>query len=205
VTTESIVTVVGTVEDLPTSAMGPRSLLWWGTFGFMLIEGTVFLLAAAAYLYLRGQTGAWPPSGDRPPDLLYGSMFTVLAALSLLPNLWTARMAKQKRALEARWGVFAMTLIAIGLTVVRGYEFTRLNVRWDQDAYGSLTWLMMVLHASHLITDLGDTAVLGAWLFTHQCGDDQFSDINDNAGYWNFVVLSWLPIYLLVYWGPRWL
>jgi heme/copper-type cytochrome/quinol oxidase subunit 3 len=204
-TAHSDLKVVGSVADLPKSAMGPRSLLWWGTFGFMLIEGTAFLLAAAAYLYLRGQAAAWPPPGDAPPDHLWGAVFTGLAVLSLIPNIWTARMAKQKRALEARWGVALMTLIAAGLMVVRGFEFAHLNLRWDQDAYGSVTWLMLVLHATHVATDLGDTAVLGAWLFSHQCGDDQFSDINDNAGYWNFVVLSWLPIYLLVYWGPRWL
>lgn len=197
--------VVGTLEALPKSAMGPRSLLWWGTFGFMLIEGTGFLLAAAAYLYLRGQAGGWPPPGDRLPDHLWGALFTAMAVLSLIPNIWTARMAKQKRALEARWGVLAMTLVAVGMMVLRGYEFGHLNIRWDQDAYGSLTWLMMVLHTTHVITDLGDTAVLAAWLFSHECGDDQFSDINDNAGYWNFVVLAWLPVYLLVYWGPRWL
>jgi cytochrome c oxidase subunit 3 len=197
------VEVVGDVSGLPKSAMGPRSLLWWGTFGFMLIEGTGFLLAAGAYLYVRGQGGSWPPSGERPPDLGTGAIFTVLLVLSAIPNIWLSRMAKQKKHLQVRWGVVLMTVLAAILTVIRGYEFTHLNVRWDHDAYGSVTWLLLFLHTTHLLTDLGDTAVLGAWLFTHEIGDDQFSDVNDNAGYWNFVIITWLPIYLLIYWGPR--
>ncbi|WP_395672228.1 heme-copper oxidase subunit III [Phenylobacterium sp.] len=191
------------LSELPVSAMGPRSLLWWGTFGFMLIEGMGFLLAAGAYLYLRGQAGEWPPAGHRPPAHWAGALFTLIALASVAPNLWVARQARRKNALGVRWGLVAMTLIALGLTVVRGFEFTQLNVRWHDDAYGSALWLLMVLHTTHLLTDLGDTVVLATWLFTHETGDDQFSDVDDNAGYWNFVVVAWLPMYLLVYWGAR--
>jgi heme/copper-type cytochrome/quinol oxidase subunit 3 len=27
--------------------------------------------------------------------------------------------------------------------------------------------------------------------------------VNDNAVYWDFVVVSWLPIFFLLYWFPR--
>ncbi len=195
--------VVIDLSDLPISAMGPRSLLWWGTFGFMLIEGMGFLLAAGAYLYLRGQAPTWPLAGHRPPDHWAGLSFTLVAVASVLPNLWVAARAKKKDEPTVRWGVLLMTLIGVLLVIVRGFEFAHLNVRWDDNAYGSLVWLLMVLHTTHVITDLGDTAVLSLWLFTHEVGDDQFSDINDNAGYWNFVIIAWLPIYLLVYWGAR--
>jgi heme/copper-type cytochrome/quinol oxidase subunit 3 len=32
----------------------------------------------------------------------------------------------------------------------------------------------------------------------------RYTDVEDNAVYWDFVVLSWLPIYVLIYWVPRW-
>ena len=195
--------VIGDLSDLPASAMGPRSLVWWGTLGFMLIEGTGFLLAAAAYLYLRGQAQAWPPPGDRAPDLIMGGLFTALLLLSELPNRWVAAKAKAGDARAVRWGVVLMSLLGLLLVGIRALEFGRLNVRWDQDAYGSVVWLLMFLHATHVLTDLGDTIVLGVCLFTHEITDTQFSDVNDNAGYWSFVVVSWLPIYALVYWGGR--
>jgi cytochrome c oxidase subunit 3 len=28
--------------------------------------------------------------------------------------------------------------------------------------------------------------------------------VEDNAVYWDFVVASWLAIYALLYWFPRW-
>ena len=31
----------------------------------------------------------------------------------------------------------------------------------------------------------------------------RFIDVSENALYWRFVWLAWLPIYLLIYWLPR--
>ena len=44
---------VSDVSALPDTAFGHRSLMWWGTMGLMVIEGTVFGLAIAMYFYLR--------------------------------------------------------------------------------------------------------------------------------------------------------
>ena len=30
-----------------------------------------------------------------------------------------------------------------------------------------------------------------------------FVDIAENSGYWTFIVLSWIPIYAVVYWASR--
>ena len=54
-----------------------------------------------------------------------------------------------------------------------------------------------------LLTDLLETAVISLWLFSHSVGPDQFADVEDNANYWGFVVVAWLPIDALVYWMPR--
>jgi hypothetical protein len=31
----------------------------------------------------------------------------------------------------------------------------------------------------------------------------RFVDTDENALYWRFVWLSWLPVYVLIYWLPR--
>jgi len=40
-------------------------------------------------------------------------------------------------------------------------------------------------------------------MFTRHGRGKRFSDVEDNAFYWYFVVLSWLPLYLVLYWVPR--
>ncbi len=199
------VRVVGDLSGLPGSASGPRHLVWWGNFGFMLIEGMAFLLAGACYLYLIGRSPSWPPPGDVPPDLLWGTVFTVALLLSEVPNLWMLRAAQRKQEKLVRWLAFWMTVIGFALVGLRAMEFAHLNIRWDQDAYGSVVWMLMLLHTTHIVTEIGETGVVDAWLFTHEIGDDQYADAEDDSNYWSFVVLAWLPIYILVYWVPRWL
>jgi heme/copper-type cytochrome/quinol oxidase subunit 3 len=195
--------IVRDLSDLPESAGGPRHLVWWGNIGFMLIEGTGFALAAAAYLYTMMQASQWPSPGHAPPQLLWSGIFTAGMLLSCLPNWWVLRCARNKHIAGVRWGMLAMTVISGLLLVPRWLEFHHLGVSWDQDAYGSITWLLLFLHTTHVVTEWGETAVIAGWLFSHEIGDDQFADAEDNANYWIFVVLAWLPLYGLIYWAPR--
>jgi heme/copper-type cytochrome/quinol oxidase subunit 3 len=66
-------------------------------------------------------------------------------------------------------------------------------------------WLLLLLHTTHVLTDLVDTFVLTALMFTqHGHQGRRFVDVSENSLYWRFVWLTWLPIYLLIYWLPRW-
>ncbi len=194
----------GDLSTLPDSAAGPTSLLWWGNVGYMLIEGTAFALAAATYLYLQSQSSAWPPRGDHPPDLFWSSVFTIGLIATEAPNLWLSRKAREKDVRLVRLGALLMTLLGVLLLIARWNEFGHLNIHWASDAYGSAVWMLMVLHTSHIVTELGESAIVTLWLYTHEVGDDQFADVEDNCNYWTFVVLAWLPIFAILYGLPRW-
>ncbi|MDQ0587829.1 heme/copper-type cytochrome/quinol oxidase subunit 3 [Variovorax paradoxus] len=86
---------------------------------------------------------------------------------------------------------------------LRGFEFAALHTRWDSNAYGSVVWTLLCLHTVHLLTDTYDTAVLDVLLFTGPMEGQRFVDVSENALYWYFVVLSWLPIYAVIYVVPR--
>jgi cytochrome c oxidase subunit 3 len=197
--------VVGDVSGLPDGAMGARNVVWWGNLGFMLIEGTAFALAIGAYLYLQSQSPSWPPAGDAPPDLLWGTLFTIAMLATEIPNRWVCARAREKDARGVRFGTSMMVVLGIALLGIRAFELAHLNVRWDHDAYGSVVWMLIVLHTSHLVTELGESSVQAVWLHTHRIETDQFSDVQDNCEYWSFVVIAWLPIYVVLYWVPRWI
>lgn len=169
----------------------------------MLIEGSGFALVLAVYLYLASIASEWP-LGAPPPDLLPGTSITVLLLLSLIPNMLVGRWARHKEIGKVRIGLVVMALLGIAPLLPRWFEFSALNVLWDSNAYGSITWTLLGLHTTHLITDLMDTLVLLALMFTrHGRNPRRFGDVQDNAMYWNFVVLTWLPIYACLYGIPR--
>jgi cytochrome c oxidase subunit 3 len=190
-------------SELPLHGMHSASVTWWGTSAFMLIEGTGFALAIAVYLYLWSLAPEWPLGAPRP-DLGPGTWVTAILLVSLVPNWLIARWAGQEDLWRVRIGIVLMSIAGIAPLVVRIFEFPALHTRWDSNAYGSVTWLLLGLHTTHLITDLGDTLVLAAIMFTrHGANTRRFGDIQDNALYWSFVVLTWLPIYACLYWIPR--
>ena len=61
------------VAALPTHKFGPGSLTWWGIIGFMVIEGSAFAMAFAAYFFLMGHEQGWPPEGRAAPNVLAGN------------------------------------------------------------------------------------------------------------------------------------
>jgi cytochrome c oxidase subunit 3 len=195
--------VVADLSSLPLHGKGSSSTSWWGTLAFMLIEGTGFALAIAVYLYLMSNAAQWPINSP-PPGLLPGSVLTVIFLISVVPNMLVSRWAEQQYLLKVRFGLVVMSLFGIATLIVRIFEFKALNVHWDDNAYGSIVWLLLGLHTTHILTDVGETFVLTALMFTgHAHTVRRFSDVEDNALYWNFVVLTWLPIYGCIYWLAR--
>jgi cytochrome c oxidase subunit III len=195
--------VVDDLSDLPIHGLHTASLTFWGTLAFMLIEGTGFALALAVYLYLMSIAPTWPLDAVKP-DLLPGTLVTLLLVVSVVPNILVARWAERRDLRKVRIGMVVMSILGIAPLIVRIFEFPALKIDWDTNAYGSVLWLLLGLHTTHIITDLGDTLVLGALMFTRH-GDNRrrYGDVQDNAMYWNFVVLAWLPIYGFIYWIPR--
>jgi heme/copper-type cytochrome/quinol oxidase subunit 3 len=191
------------LSTLPLHGYETASLTWWGTLMFILIEGTGFAIVAALYLYLASVAPAWPMDAP-PPDLLPGTLLTLILLASLVPNNLLSRWAVAGDLSKVRIGIVIMTLAGVAPLIPRIFEFPALNVSWDTNAYGSTLWALLGLHTTHLITDVGETIVLAVLMYTRH-GDSRrrFGDVQDNAMYWNFVVLAWIPIYALIYWVPR--
>lgn len=190
------------ISHLPTCGFGSVSPIWWGTLGFVALEGTGFALAAGTYLYLWQVNDHWPISVP-PPSHWAGTAMLIILLLSLWPNALADRAARQERLGSVRLWLIAMFAIGLVAVAIRGWEFAHLNIRWDSNAYGSIVWFILGLHATHLITDLGDTLVLTAVMFTRHATGKRYSDVSDNAFYWYFVVASWIPLYALIYGVPR--
>jgi cytochrome c oxidase subunit 3 len=190
------------VRRLPTFGFGHRSLMWWSLMGLMLIEGTVFAIAVMMYFYLRSRAPSWPMAAIAP-RLVWGTLNTAVLVVSLWPNQLAKNAAERGDRRRACLWMWVCLLASAAFLVLRGFEFASLNVSWYTNAYGSVVWLLLGLHTTHLITDTVDTAVLAVLLVTGPFEGKRFVDVSENAVYWYFVVLSWLPIYAVIYWAAR--
>jgi cytochrome c oxidase subunit 3 len=191
------------VSGLPPGAFGSRTVTFWGTLGIVLIESTVFALAISSYFYYVTRSPSWPPDGIAPPLLRWGTINTVILLASLIPNELARRAGERVDLRSVRIWMVVCLVFAVGFNWVRVQEFKSLNVWWDHDAYGSIVWVLLGLHTTHIVTDFLDSAVLTALMFTGPVEEHRFVDVEENSVYWYFVVLAWLPIYGVIYWAPR--
>jgi len=192
------------VAALPTHKFGPGSLTWWGIIGYMVVEGSAFAMAFAAYFFLMGNEQGWPPEGRAAPNVLAGTLFTILILLSEIPNTILKKAANEGDVPVIRKLLPVMVGVGVPLLILRAFEFSSLNCRWTDNAYASIVWALLLLHTTHILTDWIDTIVLWALMRTPLAYEGRrLVDTDENALYWRYVWLLWLPIYLMIYWVPR--
>jgi cytochrome c oxidase subunit III len=192
------------VSHIPTHKFGPSSVTWWGTMGYMVIEGVAFGLAFAAYFFLMGHEQGWPPEGRAAPNLLAGTLFTMVILLSEPVNTKIKRAAVAHDVQTVRKLLPIIAGVGVVLLIIRGFEFNSLNCRWTDNAYASIVWALLLLHTTHILTDWFDTVVLTALVHTRLGFEGRrLVDVDENSMYWRYVWLLWLPIYLMIYWIPR--
>jgi cytochrome c oxidase subunit III len=192
------------VSALPRFAFGHKGLIWWGTTGFMVIEGSMFVMALIVYFYLRLKVDEWPPSLP-DPDIGFATANLLLILASCVPNAAAKKAAERFDLQKVRLWLVVLSVIGVVSLVLRAFEYTQLNCRWDDNAYGSIAWLLLSLHTTHVATDVVDGGVLTALMFIGPVTERRFVDVSENSLYWYFIVAWWIPIYLTIYFAPRWL
>jgi heme/copper-type cytochrome/quinol oxidase subunit 3 len=196
---------VADVSSLPTVVFGHREIIWWGTIGFMVVEGMTLVVTLSSWFYLWRNFDRWPPPGIQYPDLVLGTLSLLVLLVTSLPYYLADRAAKRLDAAATRrwlWSGAATTTLA---TVFRFLEFDGLGTTFDASAYGSVVWAILVTHLTLLIVDVLETAV-AAMVFTRRKQEPKhFVDASDNAFYSYFLIIAWIPAYAVVYLLPRWM
>ena len=194
------------LRELPDVVFGPRDMMWWGTLSFVFIEGFTLVLCAATFVYLQQNFSTWPPEHTALPSLGAPTLQVVVMLLSIPVVVWMSKAAQRFDLRRVRIGLVLATLFGIAFVALRTVELlVSLNVKWDANAYGSAQWLVLGAHATLLIVELVEVAgtMLVFWIAPVE--EKHFSDVADLSFYWLFMVVGWMPLYVLCFLAPRWL
>lgn len=191
------------VSELPTSAFGPRATIWWGVLGLIVIEGMGFALVAMAYFYGRMAEEVWPPAGTPLPALAIPTANLLVLVVSVLPMVLGGRAARRHSSRGVTlWFGIAAALTVVSL-VLRWFEFRAIDAPFDVNFYGSTVWVLLGMHASHLLASLVEDVLLGVVMVVGPLDEAHFVDAESNVLYWYFIVGAWLPLYGIIYLAPR--
>jgi cytochrome c oxidase subunit III len=104
------------------------------------------------------------------------------------------RAARRLDLTAVRAGMVIMSLLAVVMCVLRGFELGALNVRWDDNAYGTAAWAILVSHATLLLVETIETLAQTGLMFSPNLEQRDISAISDGALYWYFMTSAWVPL-----------
>lgn len=190
------------VSELPEGTADARSLLWWGNVGMLLIEGTMFAMLIATWVYLKFKNLDWPPQTIQGPNLLYPTIGLVILVISVAWMLIADRSALANRVATIRLGLALCVLTGIAFLWLRAQSMALIGFKWSDHAYGSVVWVIIGMHTFHTLAATGESLVLLIYTLTWPVTKKQLLDIRCTAVYWYFVVAWWIPLYFIVYITP---
>jgi cytochrome c oxidase subunit 3 len=190
------------VSALPEHAFGQRAPLWWGVLLLVAIEATAMGLLLVSGLYLGGGTDIWPPTTVGPSAMRLAIVEAAVLAASYLPMVASVRAARHENLAGTRlWLVVATALGAIML-VIRAFEIPRVAFRWDTHAFGSVFWMVLGIHVTHVLTGVLENAMMIVLLFRGPVEKKHYGDVEAAALLWYFSILEWAPALAILYVMP---
>ena len=103
---------------------------------------------------------------------------------------------------QAPW-LQALTCLGFIAATLRVCEFQGIQFYWDDNAYASTVWSILVLHLVYLIVAAAEAAILLVWLWRYGLDDKRVLDVTLTAVYWYWTVVVGATFYFIVYWLPR--
>jgi cytochrome c oxidase subunit III len=199
------------VRDVPAIAFDTRSTLWWGNTLLLMIETAMFGILVALYFNVMQNTSPFPPPRidrfpvlyDSWPDLTLPVTGFIVLVVSLVPGIWVDIAARRRNASQIKIGLIITLAFNIAAFVIRYYEYDSLHFKWDDNAYGSITWMILGMHMLHIIALGCEDIYLLIWTFIKGVDDKHTLDLTVTAVYWYWIVGVWVLLFPLIYILPR--
>ena len=179
------------------------STAWWGMAVLIMTEAMVFVILLAAYFFLRAASKEWPLGGIEVPDLKLAIPFSFVLWGSSLPIFWAEAGIRNGKVAVLKAGVLISFVMGLSFLAYTLYDFNALHYGWRDNAYGSIFYTIVGLHALHVFIGLGMNIVvqLKAWLGRYDHGRHASAEVF--FLYWHFVDVVWLAVFPALFLSPH--
>ena len=179
------------------------STAWWGMAVLILTEGMVFAILLASYFFLRAASTEWPLAGIEAPKLELVIPFSFVLWGSSVPIFWAEASIRKGMVGRLKAGVFISFVMGAAFLAYTLYDFNELTFGWRDNAYGSIFYTIVGLHALHVFIGLGMNLIVQAkaWLGRFDGGRHASAEVF--FLYWHFVDVVWLFVFPSLFLSPH--
>jgi heme/copper-type cytochrome/quinol oxidase subunit 3 len=168
--------------------------LVFGTVVFLASESMLFAALLAAYFYLRGATGPWPPSGTHLGSAGMAAGTGLLALGSVTMAIAQVAATHRGRVL-ARALLVATIVCALGFLYLELHDWSSANFRINGTAYATIYYVLTGTHFAHVMAGVVLLAAVAIFLRTPAFTREHHAGVEAVAYYWHFVFVVWLALY----------
>jgi cytochrome c oxidase subunit III len=143
------------------------------------------------------------PLYEPEPDLWYGSWGVGLLVAATPFMVWADGAARKRRTIPVILGLTVATLAGIAALVLRYFEFPAVKFKWDENAYASIVWALLILHWSYLLLEVAEAGINILWVLLHGLDEKHAVDVSLSTAYWYWTAGIGVVVYVVVYWAPR--
>jgi len=172
-----------------------RSTPWWGVVALIMTEGTIFAGLIGSYFFLRASAKVWPPPGIEEPKLALSIIFSLVLWGSSIPMIVAERGIKRGHQGALRVGLFLAFLMGAAFLLFTVYDFNELHFGWRTNAYGSIYYTTVGLHALHVLIGLAMSAVVQLKARMGKFSAERHMTVQVYALYWHFVDAVWVFVF----------
>ncbi|HEY3724104.1 MAG TPA: cytochrome c oxidase subunit 3 [Acidimicrobiia bacterium] len=177
---------------------------FWGVAILIATEGMLFLALVATYFFLRAASTSWPLGGIEPPEIgVRAWVFTALLLGSSVPIFWADAAVKQGDYRVVRVALTISSLMGAAFLVNTVLDFRDLTFGWDTNAYGSIYYVIVGLHATHVGAGLVISAVVQIKLWMGLIDAEHHTAVEVFSLYWHFVDAVWIVVFASVFISPH--
>jgi len=158
-------------------------------------EGTLFIGLLASYFFLWASSSTWPQGGIEAPDLFRISIFTVVLLGSSIPIFvaeWANARGRHDVMLTMLFIAFVMGAVFLANQI---FEYRGLDFGWRDNAYASLFYVIIGLHALHVLAGLMMNATVQLKTVTGRVSAQHHTTPEVFALYWHFVDGVWIFVF----------
>jgi cytochrome c oxidase subunit 3 len=188
----------------PTSVASPPALspLGVGVVVWLASELMFFAGLFAAYFTLRSvNSGTWPPDGVELDTLRAALATLVLVASSVTMHLAVHAVRHRQDVADTRRALawLAITLVLGAAFLVNLVaEYAEASFQLDDNAYGSIYYLMTGFHGLHVLGGLLFMAAV-MWTLRGRTEVPVHATVEVCSYYWHFVDVVWVVMFATIF------
>ena len=177
---------------------------WWGMVMLIATEATIFLILLASYFFLRATANEWPLGGIELPKLELALPFSFVLWGSSIPIFWAEAAIRKGRVAQLKVALFVSFLMGVAFVAYSLYDFHDLHYGWQDNAYGSIYYVIVGLHLTHVVVGLAMSLVVQLKAWTGRITRDRHVTVEVFSLYWHFVDVVWLFVFPSLFLSPHW-